>query len=209
MRFNLCACLCLSVACASAAVAAEVIDRILAVVNGSIITLSDAHAAMRFGLVSPNGGADPLQLALDQLIERRLVLAEVERYGLAEPTAEKLDAAVAAVRARFESAAAFEGALRETGLTGETLRRHVRDELRVESYLQLRFAQMLQPSEEDVLAYYRAHEKAFMRDGAVQPYQDVRGDARAALLASRRIATIREWIEGLRRRADVTILPRA
>ena len=209
---QLCVSLCLSVACLSVAsaapLAAEVIDRILAVVNGSVITLSDVHGAMRFGLVAPSAAADPVQQALAQLIERRLVLAEVERYGPAEPTPEKLDASVATVRTRFESAGDFEAALRETGLTAETLRRHVRDEFRVETYLQQRFAQMLQPSEEEILAYYRTHEKEFVRGGAVRPYPDVRGDARAALLAARRVDMIREWIEGLRRRADVTILPR-
>lgn len=202
-----CVSLCLSVACLSAPVAAEIIDRILAVVNGSIITLSDVHGAIRFGLVTPGSGANPLQQALDRLIERRLVLAEVERYGPAEPTAEKLDAAVAAVRARFASPAAFEQALRDTGLSAETLRRHVRDGFRVDAYLEQRFAQAVQPSEEEILAYYRSHEAEFTRDGVVRPYPDVRGDARAALVRARRLETIREWIDGLRRRADITMMP--
>ena len=197
----------MSVACLSVAASAEVIDRILAVVNGSIITLSDVHGAIRFGLVTPDSGANPLQQALDRLIERRLVLAEVERYGPAEPTAEKLEAAVAAVRARFASPASFEQALRDTGLSAEALRRHVRDEFRVEAYLEQRFAQMVQPSEEEILAYYRSHEAEFTRDGVVRPYPDVRGDARAALVRARRLETIREWIDGLRRRADITVMP--
>jgi hypothetical protein len=56
---------------------AEVIDRILAVVDGAIITQSDAAAAIRLGLVA--GPADPLAGVVDRLIERRLMLREVDR----------------------------------------------------------------------------------------------------------------------------------
>ena len=210
-RVLFCVCLCASVACVAVArvsvAGAEIIDRVLAVVNGSLITLSDAHGALRFGLVARHASVDPLQDAVDQLIERRLVLSEVERYGPAEPSADAIDAALAATRSRFASGAAFEAALRETGITGEELRRQHRDELRAEGYVQQRFAQVVQPTEDEVLAYYRSHEAEFTRDGALRPDQDVRGDARAALAAARRVEVIREWIGGLRRRADVTILP--
>jgi hypothetical protein len=44
---------------------AEVIDRILAVVNRELITLSDVSAAIRLGLVrAPQPGSDPTLAAL-------------------------------------------------------------------------------------------------------------------------------------------------
>lgn len=162
-RFFVCVCLCVSVAPRSAA---EVIDRILAVVNGSMITLSDVHAALRFGLVAEDTSGDRVQAALDRLIDRRLVLAEVDRYGPPEPTTERIEAALTAMRARFKSPDAFDAALAESGLGIPELRRQLRDELRVEAYLGERFG------------------------------------------PERRPEMIEEWIAGLRRRSDISILPR-
>src|SRR4051812_3558047 len=59
----------------------EVIDRILAVVNRELITLSDVAAAIRLGLVSvPQDASDPTRAVLDTLIDRQLELGETNRY---------------------------------------------------------------------------------------------------------------------------------
>lgn len=190
--------------CAAPAIGAELIDRILAVVNGSIITLSDVHAAEQFGLVS---GAGNRAAAIERLIDRRLMLMEVDRYAPAEPKAEQIDAGIAAIQARFASPAAFQATLAASGLTMEQLRRHKRDDLRLETYLQQRFALAVQPSDDEVLAYYRANQSAFTRGGVLRSYEEARADARAALMAQRRRAAEAEWIAGLRRRADISVLP--
>src|SRR5437588_8159692 len=59
---------------------AETIDRVLAVVAGQVIMLTDVIAARDLGLVTPEG-ADPIRGVLARLIDRELVLAEVERYA--------------------------------------------------------------------------------------------------------------------------------
>ena len=71
---------------ATTLVTADVIDRVLAVVGGQIITLSDVNAALRFGLVPADVSTDPVDAALQRLIDRRLMLAEVERYAPPEPS---------------------------------------------------------------------------------------------------------------------------
>src|SRR3954471_10573043 len=88
-------------------VRAETIDRVLAVVAGQLITLTDVTAATDLGLQTADGAVDPIRAVLTKLIDRELVLAEVERYAPAEPTAEAVDAAVARVRQRFAPPAAF------------------------------------------------------------------------------------------------------
>jgi hypothetical protein len=199
--------LALGVALAAAPLRAEVIDRILAVVNGSIVTLSDVRGAMRLGLVEAPPTGPALQGVRERLIERRLTLMEVERYAPPEPPAEKIDARVAATRARFAAAAEFEGAMAESGLMLDELRRHHRDDLRIDAYLQQRFGAALQPTDEDLTTHYRAHEAAFTRGGELRPFDEVRDEVRAALIAERREALIRDWIAGLRRRADIIVLP--
>src|SRR5687767_2430704 len=123
---------------AAAAPQAVLIDRVVAVVNGAVITLSDVHGALRFGLISTDGSTD-LRTAIERVIDRRLALVEVERYAPPEPPEERIDAAVAEARAKFGSEPAFAAALAETGLTLDQLRRHYRNHLRQQAYEQQRF----------------------------------------------------------------------
>jgi hypothetical protein len=119
---------------------AEVIDRVLAVVNGSVITLSDVTAARELGRVPAGSAADPVRAALSSLIDRALELSEVDRYAPPEPTAAAIEREVGAVRARFSNETAFEAALARSGVDLQRLREALRDDLRIQAYLDQRFA---------------------------------------------------------------------
>ena len=123
----------------SSAVYAEVIDRVLALVNGELITLSDVRGARELGLVAPGSAADPLQGVLSRLIDRALELDEVDRYQPPEPSADDVDREVGTVRSRFHSSAAFDTALARAGMDVQGLRGTLRDNLRIRTYLEQRF----------------------------------------------------------------------
>ena len=118
----------------------DVIDRILAVVSGQPITLSDVTAARQFGLIQvPPGTPDPVAHTLDRLIERTLILAEVERFQPPEPDPVEMTLRIDELERRAGSAAAFEKALAIVGMARDQLRRHFRDDLRITTYLNQRF----------------------------------------------------------------------
>ena len=116
------------------------IDRILAVVGGQPILLSDVAAAVQFGLVpvSP-GAADPQGEVLQRLIDRDLMLAEVERFQPPEPDPIEITIRLDAMERQAGSPAAFDRALAVTGMSREQLRRFVRNDLRITTYLNQRF----------------------------------------------------------------------
>ena len=118
---------------------AETIDRVLAVVAGQIITLSDVTAARELGLQTPGSAADPIRAVLAKLIDRELVLSEVERYAPPEPPADAIQREVDSVRARFSSAEAFDAALVRSGLEDRHLREMLRQDLRIRGYEFQRF----------------------------------------------------------------------
>jgi hypothetical protein len=118
---------------------AETIDRVLAVVSGQIITLTDVTAARELGLQSAEGAADPVRAILTKLIDRELVLAEVDRYAPQEPTAEAVDRELQRVRARFPSPAALDAVLARSGIDEQHLRETLRQDLRVAAYMDQRF----------------------------------------------------------------------
>jgi hypothetical protein len=123
---------------------AEIIDRLLAVVGGQLITLSDVTAARDLGLQSADGAADPVRAILSKLIDRELVLAEVDRYAPPQPTAEAIALEVERIRARFASADALASALARSGIDERQLREIIRQDLRIRAYLDQRFASALE-----------------------------------------------------------------
>ena len=151
--------------CVSPAIAsAEIIDRVLAVVGGVVITQSDATAAHELGLVNIGETDDPLAFALAKLIDRQLMLTEVERYSPPDPPEEAVDRLVQSVRAKFPSAEAYMAALNRSGVDEARLRQILRDQIRIDVYLDQRFT----------------------------------SESRATLIT--------EWVNGLRRRTDITYL---
>jgi hypothetical protein len=120
---------------------AEILDRVLAVVSGRLIMLSDVTAARDLMLVPADPrAADPVRDVLTKLIDRELVLVEVDRYAPPEPAADAVDREVQRVRARFASQPDLDAALARSGLAMQDLRETLRRDLRMRAYLDRRFA---------------------------------------------------------------------
>ena len=184
----------------------EVIDRIMAVVHQQPVLLSDVNAALSLQLVPvPSGSADPLAVVLDRLIERTLMLGEVERYQPPEPAPAEIDARVAETEARVGSPDAVSRSMAATGMTPDRLRQYVRDDLRLTTYLNQRFGTSSQPSDAEI-RLYREHPSEFTVGGQLQPYEAVTAAIRERLAQSRRATLIADWTASLRKRADVTVL---
>jgi hypothetical protein len=183
----------------------EIIDRVLAVAAGNLIMLSDVRAALEFGLVSPGSAPDPVREVLSRLIDRALVLAEVDRYAPPEPSAGAVDHAVQAVRLRFSTPEAFAAALARVGMGDKYLRETLREDLRIRAYLDQRFT-VVAPTEDDLGRYYRDHPDAFTRNGRLIPFDEARQDVAQAVVTDRRRALVDEWMAGLRRRAEIADL---
>lgn len=182
---------------------AEVIDRVLAVVDSVTITLSDATAVMRLNLEPAPGlaAAGTIPAVRDALVERQLILAEVDRYAPPAPAEADVDRAFDAVRARV-GAAQMDATLVQTGGNEAQLRRYLRDTLRMELYMAQRFG-TVQPGDADIAEYFRSHAAEF----GSRTVSEARNAIIAALTRERRDSLVREWIASLRRRANISILP--
>jgi hypothetical protein len=205
MRPVLSSCLLAVLVVSSVTAADEIIDRVLAVAAGNLIMLSDVRAALEFGLVSPGSAPDPVREVLSRLIDRALVLAEVDRYAPPEPSAVAVDHAVQAVRLRFSTPEAFAAALARVGMGDKYLRETLREDLRIRAYLDQRFT-VVAPTDDDLGRYYRDHPDAFTRNGRLIPFDEARQDVAQAVVTDRRRALVDEWMAGLHRRAEIADL---
>ena len=117
---------------AGTAVQGELIERTLAIVGGQVITLGDVQTAISLGLVSETDR----DRVTARLVERTLMLREVQRYAPPEPSEAQVDERLAAVRATKD----FARVLQAGGFTEARVNTWVRDDLRIASYLNQRFA---------------------------------------------------------------------
>jgi hypothetical protein len=178
----------------------EVIDRVLAIVGGGIIMDSDVALARALPIVPAlwnQENADPLE----RLIERALVLAEVDRFAPPEPEGQVVEREVAALKAVMP-APAFEALLDRVGVSEAHLRGIVRENLRMIAYVEQRFTPPT-PDDLDLERFYRAHQEQFVRPSGLPPLDEVRSEVASAFGADRRRILIAEWVAGLRRRTEI------
>jgi parvulin-like peptidyl-prolyl isomerase len=183
----------------------EVLDRTLAIVGGQPVTLSDARAAMVLGLIEPEKAADPIPGIALKLVDRELILREVQRYAAAPPSESAVDARLAAIAARFADAAAMTRALDASGLSAARLRAWVRDDLKTEAYLTQRFASASTPTDAEIARYYAQVKATFDREQLT--FEQATPRIREQLVVLRRGELIADWVADLRRRTEVVILP--
>jgi hypothetical protein len=196
-------CAATSVLLAAGPARGEIIDRVLAMVGSQVVTLSDVRAAQAFGLVPPSAATGDPQDVLGQLVNRHLMLSEVDRYSAAEPERTLVDRRVAAIRGAFRGATDFDGALARTAMSEERLRNIVLDNFRIEAYVDQRFGAPAQPTPEEVQRYYREHPDEFTRNGRLAAFEEVQEAALQKVSAERKRALIADWLDRLRRRGQV------
>jgi hypothetical protein len=117
----------------SAGAAQTLVDRVVARVGGTPVTLSDVRGGAALGLIPAR--EDDLPLATELWIQRLLLLAEVERFPPPEPAAAVIDQEVA----RMRQTPSVTAALRTGGVDERRLRAAARDTLRIRGYLDQRF----------------------------------------------------------------------
>jgi hypothetical protein len=183
----------------------EVVERVLAVVDGHLITLSDVHAVRTLGLVqaapAASDGTDP---AVDKLIDRALVLQEVERYAPPAPDERIIEARVRDITHAGQQSGPLADRLAILGLSEAWLQQWIRDDLRIQAYIDQRFTGVVQPSDEELEAYFREHRAEFAADGRELTTAASQQLARGRVTAERRQALLADWVTGLRRRADIS-----
>ena len=115
------------------------LDRILAIVDGQIIMYSDVRAFIDLGLVDIPAGPSQEVEVLTWLIERRVVLDQVNRFVVAEPDPAAVDRRLDLVLSQVPGDVELELILDRVGLAPADLRQLVADDLRRDAYLVDRF----------------------------------------------------------------------
>lgn len=183
---------------------AEIVDRVVAVIDRDVITLSEAEQASEFRALRGQD-ALPLPDVVERLIESRLIEREVDRYPVEAVPQQQVDAAVDSVRASFPTPTDFSAALAARGLTEDELTLLVRKQFTIQRYLESRFRPLVFVSDDDVQHYY---DDVFLPDVAAAgesapPLSSVEAGIRRILEEKVFNQRIDEWIARLKSRSRV------
>jgi len=201
MRSTVAAATALVVFMAGPLAAQSLLDRVAARVNGSVVLLSDVRAAVMLGLV--NGVEPDSEDAVEQMVQRALLIEEVNRFPPEEPSPEAIASELGRLRDR--AGGSFDAVERASGLTADQVRLLARDRLRIQLYIDQRFGLTVPLTEEQVLQYYRDHPDEFTSAGQVVPFERAQGLVRERAGLAQRQQTISRWLGDLRSRADVSL----
>jgi hypothetical protein len=182
----------------------EPLDRTLALVGGQPITLSDVRVALALRLIDVDASPSAVADAVSRLIQRGLILREVQRYAPAAPPESAIDEGVEKIRARFANAAAMNRVLDANGFSEARLRAWVRDDLRTEAYLAQRFASATTPADAEIERQYLQSKATY--DKRFASFDEARPAIRQELIEGRRTQLIFDWLSDLERRTEIVRL---
>jgi hypothetical protein len=191
----------------------EVVDRMVAVVNGGeLITYSDLlwQLALQPDMPIDSPRREDLRRALELLIDQRLVVQEAEKLPHVHATEQETKDAEAALIKRFPSQAEFQRRLERVGLTAAALREIIHERIDMEKYLDFRFRSFTVVTPQEVEAYYKdvyvpRHRRT--RPGVVVPELKGVYDALQNEIIERKIETDTDnFLEEARAAAQITVL---
>lgn len=194
--------------------AADVLDRILAIVNNTPVLLSDWDEAWRCEALlagrTPESYSETEQKEVFQrLVDQELLRQQMRTYLLLPVTAEQVQQQLKNVRTQLAGGddVRWKALLDRVGVTEEELTRRLRHEMEVERFLEARFRAGIRVDDRTVSRYYRDEFLPELRraGGKDLPLEEVAGKIREIIIQQRMTEQANGWIQTLREQADIQI----
>jgi len=133
----------------------ELIDRIVARVEGDVILLSEVRVLSRYQALVEGKPESDAQI-LDRLIDQWIVRSEAENARFPHPTGAEITRGVERVQDSFASTKEYETRKKESGLSDAEIRSMVAAQLYLSNYLNSRFRPGVQIDANAVQAFYES-----------------------------------------------------
>ena len=185
----------------------EVVDRIVAIVNDEVITLTDVNIIQKFGLfedLEKSPEEDMQTRILSRLINQKLVIQLAsERIIIDE---EELEAFLSDIVQKTDPDLA-EKALLQFGLDWDDLKSYLREKLLFQKIISQRFNRGVIVSIEEIERYYEQVYVPSQREKNInpQPMIEVLNQIEGELQREKVEDQVQEWIKNLKREANIQI----
>lgn len=185
---------------------------VVATVNGTEITQAEVDERIErnqstllsqgIDATNPDTRSDLEDQVLEQLINEELVLAAAQAQGIVVTDTE-VTAQMDAIKAQFESDAAFESQLAENGFTEATLAANLKRDLTIQRYIeQIAAADPIEISAEEVETAYATLAE---QNEEIPPLEEIRDQIEAQLRQQQLAVVVASAVEELRTSADIVI----
>ena len=205
---------------ASQAASPVVLDRAVAVVNKHVILLSDLDDEIHLSVLDPNeAGQSGLtrQAALQQLISRALIEQQIRQEDMQaiEPSQQEVNdrlnqlrgQLLVCVRRNCASDAGWKEFLNAHRLTPQRVESYLRYRLEILSFIEQRFRQGIQISQQQIETYY--HDRLlpqYAPGESIPPLDQVAPRIQEILLEQHVNVLFDNWLNNLRQQGDVEVL---
>lgn len=180
----------------------ELVDRIVAIVDRDVITLSEAEQVQALGALQQGDRAE-LRDVVERQIEATLIAREVERYPDAPIEPVRVDEAIQGLRESFPADSVFNEEMSRHGLDADALRARIREQLAVNRYLERRFRALVYVTDEEVQRYYREELAPSLPPDGLPPVEEVAEPIRRILEEREFNERVERWIAELKDRARI------
>ncbi len=186
----------------------QMVDRIVAVVNEEVITLTDVRIAEAFGLYAEEIGEeaeDPRSLILQKLIDQKVVIQLSGEEVLID--AKKLDENLMRITQRL-GADEVERRLTHFGLDWENLKDFLREKMAYQTIISERFSKVNPVSLKEIEEYYQRSYVPAQKEKGVEPkpMMEILDEIESGIKQEKIKAQIQDWIMNLRDKSDIQII---
>lgn len=205
----------LAAICIAAVARAEVIDRIVAKVNGHIILQSDLDDALRYEALMSGKPLDQFteddrRAVLDRLIDQELLDEQMKSTSFRYASEAEAEARISQARKLYPEAATPQGwqaVLKRFELNEKDLIAHVQQQIDLMRLVDARLRPQVQVDSESIEAYYRDKFVPQLKQagGSEVPLADVSGKIRELLTQEKVNQLLISWLQNLRSESKVTV----
>lgn len=193
----------------------QVIDRIVATVNGRVILQSDwdealCYEALLNGRAAGQFNEDERRAVLDRLIDQELLREQMKSADFQHASEAEAAARVAAARKQYAEAGSDQGwqkLLAEVHLNEKDLLAHVQQQIDLMRLVDARLRPAVQIDSKTVEAYYREQFVPQLKQAGAQevPLAEVSGKIRELLTEEKVSELMVSWLQTLRSESDVRL----
>ena len=135
-----------------------VLDRVIVVVNGDVITASDLRAAEVIHVSEEHGYQDTL---LEKLIDEKLLIKEAQRFEIPKPEDGEIMLSLIQLKEKIGSEKVFQKLLQDKGLTQEMVNEGLKNQLFIKRFLDQRINFFVLVTPKELSQYYENHQNDY------------------------------------------------
>jgi len=176
------------------------LDRILVVVNGDIITASDFRTAE---VIHGSEKSVHRDVLLERLIDEKLLIEEAQRFEIPIPEEDEVRLSLTTLKERYPSGKVFQKLLKEKRITLDMVNTGLMNQLLITRFLDQRINFFVLVTPKELNQYYENHQKDYI---GLEFDEALQGEIEQKLIHVKAEKKKREYLSKLRKDSEIRMV---